>query len=266
MGCLGVIAGLFVLGIVVMYFVPLIYLALAVAFFYAADKYPGKPQPYLAATGVILTLVSLAFFNTTRKQLRLEEAQRVEQQKREDARRAAEQKKEELAAEREAERQRKLEAARAPRDLNLTVHGNEDVKVAVYDPNGSLVTDISGSKSILSLAPGKYKVVAGYEADDSDPSQDGIATNADRQSLWVNIPQNKNIAFTLKNKPVEPVYMAPTPSAEPEYDEEDYGDYGDDVYYDNCSEARAAGVTPIYVGEPGYASHLDRDSDGIACE
>lgn len=39
-----------------------------------------------------------------------------------------------------------------------------------------------------------------------------------------------------------------------------------DVYYKNCSEARAAGVTPIHEGEPGYAPHLDRDNDGIACE
>src|SRR5262245_35983517 len=38
------------------------------------------------------------------------------------------------------------------------------------------------------------------------------------------------------------------------------------VYYKNCSEARAAGVTPLYEGDPGYAPHLDRDNDGIACE
>lgn len=38
------------------------------------------------------------------------------------------------------------------------------------------------------------------------------------------------------------------------------------VYYKNCTAARAAGVTPIYAGQPGYASHLDRDNDGIACE
>lgn len=39
-----------------------------------------------------------------------------------------------------------------------------------------------------------------------------------------------------------------------------------EVSYDNCSEARAAGVTPLHRGDPGYASHLDRDDDGIACE
>ena len=38
------------------------------------------------------------------------------------------------------------------------------------------------------------------------------------------------------------------------------------VYYENCTAARAAGVTPIYRGQPGYASKLDRDNDGIACE
>jgi hypothetical protein len=40
----------------------------------------------------------------------------------------------------------------------------------------------------------------------------------------------------------------------------------DSAYYRNCSEARAAGAAPIYRGQPGYASHLDRDDDGIACE
>ncbi|WP_254699247.1 excalibur calcium-binding domain-containing protein [Rhodococcus sp. SGAir0479] len=29
--------------------------------------------------------------------------------------------------------------------------------------------------------------------------------------------------------------------------------------------ARAAGAAPIYRGQPGYASKLDRDNDGVAC-
>lgn len=41
---------------------------------------------------------------------------------------------------------------------------------------------------------------------------------------------------------------------------------GSDAYYKNCSEARAAGVTPLYRGDPGYRSKLDRDGDGVACE
>lgn len=38
------------------------------------------------------------------------------------------------------------------------------------------------------------------------------------------------------------------------------------VYYPNCTAARQAGPTPIYRGQPGYGSHLDRDGDGKACE
>jgi LPXTG-motif cell wall-anchored protein len=37
-------------------------------------------------------------------------------------------------------------------------------------------------------------------------------------------------------------------------------------YYQNCDAARAAGVAPIKVGQPGYRAGLDRDHDGVACE
>ena len=33
-----------------------------------------------------------------------------------------------------------------------------------------------------------------------------------------------------------------------------------------CTEARAAGYENIKRGEPGYATKLDRDKDGVACE
>jgi hypothetical protein len=38
------------------------------------------------------------------------------------------------------------------------------------------------------------------------------------------------------------------------------------VAYANCTAARAAGVTPLHRGDPGYSTTLDRDHDGIACE
>lgn len=36
--------------------------------------------------------------------------------------------------------------------------------------------------------------------------------------------------------------------------------------FQSCSEVRAAGLSSIRRGEPGYAPHLDRDNDGVACE
>jgi len=39
-----------------------------------------------------------------------------------------------------------------------------------------------------------------------------------------------------------------------------------DVYYANCTAARAAGAAPVHIGDPGYRTGLDRDRDGIGCE
>lgn len=41
---------------------------------------------------------------------------------------------------------------------------------------------------------------------------------------------------------------------------------GTTVSYANCTEARNAGAAPLYRGDPGYSSRLDRDGDGVACE
>lgn len=54
----------------------------------------------------------------------------------------------------------------------------------------------------------------------------------------------------------------PAPVADPAEDESG----GGAAYYANCSAARAAGAAPLYTGDPGYSSKLDRDGDGVACE
>jgi hypothetical protein len=41
---------------------------------------------------------------------------------------------------------------------------------------------------------------------------------------------------------------------------------GGSVHYDSCDAARAAGATPVRIGDPGYGTHLDRDGDGTGCE
>lgn len=49
-------------------------------------------------------------------------------------------------------------------------------------------------------------------------------------------------------------------------DDSGNADSGGDVYYANCAAARAAGAAPVHRGDPGYASHLDRDNDGVGCD
>ena len=36
--------------------------------------------------------------------------------------------------------------------------------------------------------------------------------------------------------------------------------------FKNCTAARDAGAAPVYLGDPGYGPHLDRDGDGVGCE
>lgn len=57
----------------------------------------------------------------------------------------------------------------------------------------------------------------------------------------------------------EPVYVPPAPLAA-------VPDASSYVSYANCSAVRAAGAAPIYAGDPGYSSKLDRDGDGVGCE
>jgi hypothetical protein len=49
--------------------------------------------------------------------------------------------------------------------------------------------------------------------------------------------------------PVQPV--APAPAS---------------AHYANCAAAKAAGAAPLYAGQAGYSTSLDRDRDGVACE
>ncbi|MEV4880017.1 excalibur calcium-binding domain-containing protein [Streptomyces cyaneofuscatus] len=71
----------------------------------------------------------------------------------------------------------------------------------------------------------------------------------------------KKVRVTVTAPPPEPVADEPDPVVD---DDDDSG--GAYTYYKNCTAVRAAGAAPIRRGDPGYASHLDRDGDGVGCE
>lgn len=87
---------------------------------------------------------------------------------------------------------------------------------------------------------------------------DGPARTVEVAGPTVTVIQTKRVSVT-KTVRVTARAAEPAPFV-------DKPDEPADVYYANCSEARAAGDTPLYRGDPGYASHLDRDNDGVACE
>lgn len=94
----------------------------------------------------------------------------------------------------------------------------------------------------------------------------GIGAGALIGGLWPEArPTETNLseapAFaTLNNGPADatPLPFATEAAPEPAA--------GGALHFRYCSEARAAGVAPMDRGDPGYAPHLDRDGDGVACE
>ncbi|WP_241996479.1 excalibur calcium-binding domain-containing protein [Kribbella antiqua] len=38
------------------------------------------------------------------------------------------------------------------------------------------------------------------------------------------------------------------------------------MVFTTCAAVRAAGLAPLYRGDPGYTEALDRNGDGVACE
>ncbi|MCZ4521074.1 excalibur calcium-binding domain-containing protein [Rhodococcus ruber] len=75
-------------------------------------------------------------------------------------------------------------------------------------------------------------------------------------SEYIPLPDPEPVYIPEPAYTPEPVYTAPAPLvAVPPV-----------VSYANCDAVRAAGAAPIYAGEPGYSSKLDRDKDGIGCD
>jgi Excalibur calcium-binding domain len=68
-------------------------------------------------------------------------------------------------------------------------------------------------------------------------------------------PRPKAVEYTYREQ------LAATPQA-PDIDTS----AENSVYYAGCNQVRAAGLAPLYRGDPGYRAGMDGDDDGIACE
>jgi hypothetical protein len=78
----------------------------------------------------------------------------------------------------------------------------------------------------------------------------------------VEVPPTRDEPGTATQTPIPLVPQTSTPVYVPPAPEPDLPS----ASFSNCTEAKAAGVAPIYKGEPGYSTSLDRDRDGIACD
>lgn len=105
-----------------------------------------------------------------------------------------------------------------------------------------------------------------------------------RYGLWVTPAERRAMTRVLAACPDEPVVQpapVPAPSATA-HSGSSRGSRGTpgprgprgmrggprsaEAAYADCTAVRAAGADPIRRGDPGYATHLDRDGDGVGCE
>lgn len=90
-----------------------------------------------------------------------------------------------------------------------------------------------------------------------------------RYGLWVTSAEKAAMARVLAARPRTPLPASARPLASPTRSAPPRSaptTPRTEVWYANCTAVRAAGKAPLLRGQPGYASHLDRDNDGVACE
>ena len=225
------------------YWVALTALAVGIAAAYYFFKVRDK-NGRIALAG--LALVGFGFsmpnFQSTAQRLRAvaEQTRRVEAQ-REQAR---------------AEERRRQEAE-ANRTFTISITTRQNSTIGLYREGGwSALEEVKGRKAKFTVKRGEYEV------------------KVEAEGYWPKVvpanvtDRNRNLAVALERNPtgqidvlggrgengVRATVRQPDPAT------------AADVYYANCSAARAAGAAPIMAGEPGYRSRLDRDGDGVACE
>jgi micrococcal nuclease len=110
--------------------------------------------------------------------------------------------------------------------------------------------------------PYKYQSSFKQAQKDADSNNKGLWSSDTCNGNTTQEAKKETSSVTEQQEPQNnTTQVAPTQPAAPTTPSTDTS-----VYYANCTAVRAAGADPIYAGQPGYSSKLDRDGDGVACE
>ncbi|MFJ9570028.1 HtaA domain-containing protein [Streptomyces bacillaris] len=142
-------------------------------------------------------------------------------------------------------------------DLSLS-----NLKVDVQGTTGKLVADVSTKD----MASGKVNTFTGLAFADLKVPAGALAAKegvVNLKAIPATLTEDGSKAFSNMYKKGDELDAL---TAAVSLDKDATLPPGGSTEYKNCAEAEAAGVTPIKKGDPGYAAHLDRDGDGIACE
>ncbi|WP_425451253.1 GmrSD restriction endonuclease domain-containing protein [Williamsia limnetica] len=167
---------------------------------------------------------------------------------------------------------KRIDFANDPRNLQAT-----DGPTNQQKSDGDAATWLPPSKSYrCTYVARQVDVKSAYQLWVTQAEKDAIASVL--SSCGATMPETPVIAETETATPIPrtstpaPVRPANTPPPAPAYTPPPEPVYTPPavvdapVSYANCSAVRAAGAAPIYAGQPGYSSKLDRDGDGVACE
>lgn len=141
------------------------------------------------------------------------------------------------------------------------------------------VVDDSGMTITTDHYEDGYEVTAQDKEGTDIPTTDTITLTVAESHIaaLVSTPSPTPEETTATPEP-EPATEEPEPQPEPEPAVEEPEPVADKpappapapaparVHFSSCKQAREAGAAPLYRGDPGYSSKLDRDNDGVACE
>lgn len=154
--------------------------------------------------------------------------------------------------------------------------------VSAEEPKNGVLTLAPGTSKILPTTPGARMVIIGKpEIADASMVGDGVIALTGRSAGWTNMIVLDEMHTVIFQADVQ---IADQVGPKPRTIQVISGDKVENYSctracnlapkevttasssFGTCDEARAAGASSIRRGEAGYAPHLDRDNDGIACE
>lgn len=131
-------------------------------------------------------------------------------------------------------------------------HYEDGYKVTEQDAQGS---DIPTTQTIT-LTVTKSEIAALMSTPTETPSEaPDDASPTPEETAEPEPVVEEPIVEPVEEPAEEPAPPAPAPEPAPAH-----------VHFSSCKQAREAGAAPLYRGDPGYSSRLDRDNDGVACE
>ena len=131
-------------------------------------------------------------------------------------------------------------------------HYEDGYKVMEQDAQGS---DIPTTQTIT-LTVTKSEIAGLVSTPSETPSEASDDASPTPEETAEPEPVAEEPVVEPEEEPAEePAPPAPAPKPAPA-----------PVRFSSCKQAREAGAAPLYRGDPGYSSNLDRDNDGVACE